>query len=101
MSGLEHGIRTALRERRVALGVSQEELGARIGVDGSQVAQWELGTRTPRLVSLAAWVEALDCAVVVVVAGPAAAPERAGGSKNARPSLHPCRPDFSRHSRRA
>lgn len=50
-----------VRERRVAMGLTQEALAARLGVDRAAVALWEGGRRTPTTDKLPALAEALDC----------------------------------------
>ena len=43
-----------LTHHRKQLGVSQTELGRRLGVDNSTICTWELGTRAPGVRQLAA-----------------------------------------------
>lgn len=49
----------ALKEKRVALGVSQPELGRLINVDDNTIWAWESGTAVPRWENLRAWIYAL------------------------------------------
>ena len=50
-----------LIQRRKALGLSQQELNARIGVTTDLVAKWEVGLRRPRGFELWCWALALGC----------------------------------------
>lgn len=50
-----------LRQTRVASGLTQEELGAELGVSTWTVRMWESGQRTPRLVRLVTWCMILNC----------------------------------------
>lgn len=52
-----------VRDRRQALGLTQEELAAKLGVDRSAVALWETGARTPGTERLPALAEALGCGI--------------------------------------
>lgn len=52
-----------VRERRAALGMTQEALAARLGVDRAAVALWEGGHRTPTTDKLPALAEALGCGI--------------------------------------
>jgi transcriptional regulator with XRE-family HTH domain len=67
----------AARERREQLGLTQEQLAERLGVDQGTIAHWELGTRQPRLAKLQAWADALGWPVAKLFAkkenGPKAA----------------------------
>lgn len=50
----------AIVQRRVALGITQSELAARIGVSVSTIAAWEHGRRYPSHTTLQRLYEALD-----------------------------------------
>jgi transcriptional regulator with XRE-family HTH domain len=50
----------ALRE---GAGLTQDKLGARVGVRQSTVAMWETGASTPRSVILPKLAEALGCSI--------------------------------------
>jgi transcriptional regulator with XRE-family HTH domain len=56
-----------LRQRRKSLGLSQEEVNARIGMAENLVAKWETGVRTPSPQAFWWWAEALGCRLSVVV----------------------------------
>lgn len=49
-----------IKELREAKGLTQKELGERIGVAQSAVAQWELGTKVPSLPNFVRISDALD-----------------------------------------
>jgi transcriptional regulator with XRE-family HTH domain len=89
----------ALRARRQALRISQEDLAHTLGVAGCLVSYWETGRRAPSLFMLAAWCQALGCGLVVVEAPPGGgadrAPEGRGGSKSGRAPLPGCQPAIS------
>lgn len=53
-------------ERRKALGISQVQLGERLGVADRLVNKWECGDRQPALFMAMLWAEALDCDLVLV-----------------------------------
>jgi transcriptional regulator with XRE-family HTH domain len=48
------------RRRRRWLDLTQEEVGARIGVGKQVISYWENGTRVPTLENAVAWAKALD-----------------------------------------
>jgi len=50
-----------LRQKRVAVGLTQEELGVELSVSTWTIRMWESGQRTPRLAHLVAWCTILDC----------------------------------------
>lgn len=52
-----------IRERRAALGVTQEALAARVGVERPAIALWETGARTPTTDKLPALASALGCGI--------------------------------------
>lgn len=49
-----------LRVRRLALHLSQEELGKMLGVGSSSVGHWESGRRMPRTEVLFTWCRVLE-----------------------------------------
>jgi len=51
----------ALRQRRVAIGVSQERLGELSGLDRTYISGIERGVRNPTIDSLSRIAEALEC----------------------------------------
>ena len=56
---------TPLRNRRLALGMSQGELSNLIGVCTESIRGWELSHVPPRPVSLVVWAHGLGCRVVL------------------------------------
>ncbi len=52
-------IRRALKQRRLDLGMTQEQVAYRLEMHRSQIAQWEQGWCTPTLESLILWTRAL------------------------------------------
>lgn len=52
-----------IKERRTELGLSQRELGGRLGVTGSMIGQYENGTRTPKFQTLCKIAAALETQV--------------------------------------
>ena len=90
----------ALRARRQQLGMSQEAVAGRIGVDYRLFQRWEYGQRAPSLFLLAAWCQALGCSLVVAVPSPPCLadrpPGRRGGSKTAGTSHPGFVPEISR-----
>ncbi len=55
-------VASLLRTRRESLGLSQRELGERMGVSRQAISQWESGCNL-RLSTLVKLAEALDCRV--------------------------------------
>jgi len=50
-----------IRDRRIAMGLSQEELGRRMGyTSGSAVSQYETGARNPKIETLEKIAKALN-----------------------------------------
>ena len=54
-----------LLNRRLALGLTQEELGQRVGVSRDSIQRWELARVPPRPIALIVWAQKVGCAVVV------------------------------------
>ncbi|WP_370379714.1 helix-turn-helix domain-containing protein [Catenulispora sp. GAS73] len=54
-----------LRNRRVALGLAQGELGRLLGVSRDSVSRWELLRVPPRPIALIVWAQKLDCFVAI------------------------------------
>lgn len=52
-----------IQQVRKRLGITQSELGARLGVSGSMVGQWESNRRTPKYETIARIARALDASV--------------------------------------
>ena len=52
-------------ERRRALGLTQEEVNARMGNADRLVSKWECGDRTPTSFNLYCWAEALDTSLTL------------------------------------
>ena len=59
-------IRTALRARRLAVGMSQQELANASGRDQSDISNYERGQNTPSMATLVKLADALGCDVVLV-----------------------------------
>jgi putative transcriptional regulator len=59
----------ALRERRLAAGLSQEELAERCGIDRKSISRMETGTFSPRLDSVWSVAEALDLSMATLFSG--------------------------------
>lgn len=53
-----------LHRKRLALGLSQEAVGKRVGVHGNTVGKWESGRRWPLLASAQLWARMLGVRVV-------------------------------------
>lgn len=53
-----------IKEARLALGVSQKELAARLGVSSAMVSQYESGSRTPKYETLKRFADALGLNVL-------------------------------------
>ena len=49
-----------LRQLREAAGLTQRELGNRIGVSGQEVAQWETGVKRPSVENLTKLADVLE-----------------------------------------
>jgi len=58
----------AVRERRLAAGLSQEELAERCGIDRKSISRMETGTFSPRLDNVWTVAEALDVPLAVLFA---------------------------------
>jgi transcriptional regulator with XRE-family HTH domain len=54
-------------ERRRALGLTQEEVNARMGNADRLVSKWECGDRTPTSFNLYCWAEALHSSILLQV----------------------------------
>ena len=52
-----------IKDRRTALGMTQEDLAARVGVERPAIALWEAGARTPTTDKLPALAQALGCGI--------------------------------------
>ena len=61
MTSLRIELGLALRQRRVAIGVSQERLGELSGLDRTYISGIERGVRNPTIDSLSRIAEALEC----------------------------------------
>tara|TARA_Y100000590_G_C14836695_1_gene682281 strand:+ start:33 stop:353 length:321 start_codon:yes stop_codon:yes gene_type:complete len=55
-----------LRTARINKGISQEELGYKIGLAEGYLSKWERGERTPSLFSLICWAETLQHQIVAI-----------------------------------
>lgn len=87
-------LRTHLRARRLALGVSQQALADLIGVEVDGLSRWECGARLPNLWNLLAWTEALGLAFHVVATQHV--PKATLRAKlTASTSLQPCPPPLA------
>jgi transcriptional regulator with XRE-family HTH domain len=70
LAGAENGwffaaIADQVAERRLALGMSQQELARAVGTTQSAIARLETGGRPPRIDTLLRIAEALDCDLIV------------------------------------
>lgn len=63
------GLNQALRSRRKALGLTQEELGQRAGLAAKHVSRIENGTHEPKVSTLFALVSALGLELALAEAG--------------------------------
>ena len=52
-----------IKQLREHAGISQEEIGERMGVGQNTVSQWETGTRTPRASVLPKLAKILNCTI--------------------------------------
>ena len=66
MSAEFHAALRALRARRKAVGLTQEQLGNRIGRDQAAISDYERGHNTPSMETLTKLADALGCDVVLV-----------------------------------
>ncbi|GAB1856118.1 hypothetical protein MHTCC0001_09530 [Flavobacteriaceae bacterium MHTCC 0001] len=55
-----------LKDKRLELGISQQELNARLGMADFLLTKWENGIRTPLSYHLYCWADALDCKLTIV-----------------------------------
>lgn len=58
-------LRQQLIDRRRRLGITQEDLGHRIGLTEHHLAKYEVGIRTPNAFVLTCWAEALGVRLVL------------------------------------
>jgi transcriptional regulator with XRE-family HTH domain len=56
-----------LREMRLARGLTQPEIGARVGTSASNISDLERGIKVPTLTTVARLADALDCSVSELV----------------------------------
>jgi len=61
--GGEESLLIFIKDRRTALGMTQEDLAARVGVERPAIALWEAGARTPTTDKLPALASALECGI--------------------------------------
>lgn len=61
-----HAVLRALRARRRAVGLTQEQLGNAIGRDQAAISDYERGKNAPSMETLARLADALDCDVVLM-----------------------------------
>lgn len=59
-----------LRPRRMAAGLSQKELGQRVGVSRQSIIAWETGAAWPMAQTLPLLAEALRCSVDALYRAP-------------------------------
>lgn len=69
---------TAVRERRLQLGITQEELGWRAGLHRTYITDIERGARNLSLESIEKLGRALEAPIAELFGGPAAGPDRGG-----------------------
>ncbi|HEY3499255.1 MAG TPA: helix-turn-helix transcriptional regulator [Polyangiaceae bacterium] len=65
---LELSFGVVIKRRRLALGVSQEQLAIRTSQYKSNVCDHERGFHVPSLVALIAYADALDCTLLELIA---------------------------------
>jgi transcriptional regulator with XRE-family HTH domain len=65
---LQHGLGRAIRQRREALGLTQDELGARIGIGRTRVSRVESGKHCLMLGTVELYARGLDCRASELVA---------------------------------
>ena len=70
-----------IREARLKAGLTQAELGERIGRDRAQVARWEIGGQQPSFENLQAVVQACGFVLKVEIAVPQETPALDGELK--------------------
>lgn len=86
-----------LRELREQIGLTQQELAERVGVQRDAVARWEAGRREPSWSNVLALAAALGVDCMAFNEAPAKAPERGRGRprkvapEEARPKGKPTR----------
>lgn len=76
-----------IRERRLKLGLSGQQLAEMVGVSEPMISLTERGLKTPSVAVCAALAQALGCTLDELVFG--AAPEPAGGQAERRCSGEP------------
>lgn len=54
-----------LRNRRLVRGLTQEDLGRRVGVSRDSIQRWELASVSPRPIALIVWAQKLECHVAL------------------------------------
>ncbi|MCW5730257.1 MAG: helix-turn-helix transcriptional regulator [Alphaproteobacteria bacterium] len=82
----------AVRRRRLRLGVSQEELAHRAGMDRTYVSGIERGRRNPTLLVIGRLAAALACDPARLLARPPGGTTRGGANRMESPHALP-RPD--------
>ena len=68
MVSLQSKVGSAIRTRRIALGISQEKLGELVGLDRTYISGVERGVRNPTIDSLARISKGLKCKVSELIA---------------------------------
>lgn len=63
----ETGNKSTIARRRIAAGMTQAQLGALVGVQGTYIGAWERGERKPKLDALIRIAEALGCEVTDLI----------------------------------
>lgn len=76
-----------IRERRLKLGLSGQQLAEMVGVSEPMISLTERGLKTPSVAVCAALAQALGCTLDELIFG--AAPEPAGGQAERRCSGEP------------
>lgn len=92
-----------LHRKRLALGLSQEAVGKRVGVHGNTVSKWESARQWPLAAAAQAWADALGVQVVggslrELFRGAPACGTEAGWSRHRRAKEEPCSPCESARS---
>lgn len=67
MSPRETGNQSKIARKRIEAGLTQSQLGALVGVQGTYVGAWERGERKPKLDALMRLAAVLECDVADLI----------------------------------